>query len=137
MKAGAILGRMDPQPAIMERIPETIYLDWYPREGTTGEFTLYEDDGETLAYRSGTTARTRVTGSTKNGVGKLTVSPRDPGGVAEDYLSKKLTLRIHTHNKLLTISDASNGSRLSAVYSDDVITVGLPFGFGGGSVLAE
>ena len=136
VKAGAILGRMDPQPAIMERIPETIYLDWYPREGTCGEFTLYEDDGESLAYRSGTTARTRVAGETKDGVSALKVFPRDPGGVADEFLSKKLTLRIHTPEKL-TVSDAGAGSRLPADYSDGVITVELPFGFGGGSVRAE
>ena len=136
VKAGAILGRMDPQPAIMERIPETIYLDWYPREGTCGEFTLCEDDGESLAYRSGTTARTRVTGETKDGVSALKVFPRDPGGVAEEFLSKKLTLRIHTPDRL-TVSDASAGSRLSADYSDGIVTVELPFGFGGGSVRAE
>ena len=124
---------MDPQPAVMERIPETIYIDWYPREGTSGEFTLYEDDGETLAYRGGTTARTRVTGVTKDGIGELTVFPRDAGGVPEEYLSKKLTLRIHTPEKL-TVCGPSDGAPLPADWSDGVVTVDLPFGFGGGSV---
>ena len=48
----------------------------------------------------------------------------------------KLTLRIHTPVRL-TVSDASAGSRLSADYSDGIVTVELPFGFGGGSVRAE
>ena len=136
VKAGAIISRMDPQPAIMYQIPETIYLDWYPREGASGDFTLCEDDGETLAYRGGTTARTFINGSTRDGISTLTVSPRDQGGVAGEYLSKKLVLRIHTPEKL-TVSDASTGSQLSAVYSDGVIIVGLPFGFDGGSVRAQ
>ena len=136
VKAGAIIGRMDPQPAIMYQIPETIYLDWYPREGASGDFTLCEDDGETLAYRGGTTARTFINGSTRDGISTLTVSPRDQGGVAGEYLTKKLVLRIHTPEKL-TVSDASTGSPLSAVYSDGVIIVGLPFGFDGGSVRAQ
>ena len=136
VKAGAILGRMDPQPAIMERIPETIYLDWYPREGTSDEFTLCEDDGETLAYRNGATARTRVTGETRDGVGTLTVSPRACGGVADEFLSKKLVLRVHTP-KDLTLCDASTGSAIPAVRSGGVLTAELPFGFAGGSVIAR
>ena len=124
---------MDPQPSIMHRIPETIYLDWYPREGTSGEFTLCEDDGETLAYRDSATARTHVSGEMKDGVGTLTVSPRDPHGVADKYLSKKLVLRVHTPDEL-TVSDAATGSALPASRSDGVLTVELPFGFGGGCV---
>ncbi|MBO7403670.1 MAG: DUF5110 domain-containing protein, partial [Clostridia bacterium] len=136
VKAGAVIARMDPQPAIMDHIPETIYLDWYPREGTCGEFTLCEDDGETLAYRSGTTARTHIKGATEDGIGTLTVSPRDPGGVADEYLSKKLVLRIHSPANL-TVTDASTGSSLPASRTDGVITVGLPFGFAGGSVRVQ
>ncbi|MBR5366595.1 MAG: DUF5110 domain-containing protein [Clostridia bacterium] len=136
VKAGAIIGRMDPQPAIMDHIPASIYLDWYPREGMSGEFTLYEDDGETLAYRDGTTARTRITGVTKDGVATLTVSPRDPGGVADEYLSKKLVLRIHTPENLTAI-DAATGSPLPASRSDGVVTVDLPFGFAGGCVRVQ
>ncbi len=133
VKAGAVIARMDPQPSIMHRIPETIYLDWYPREGTSGDFTLCEDDGETLAYRDGATARTHVSGAMKDGVGTLTVSPRNPHGVADEYLSKKLVLRIHTPDEL-TVSDAATGAALPSSRSDGVLTVDLPFGFGGGCV---
>ena len=120
----------------MDHIPASIYLDWYPCEGTSGEFTLYEDDGETLAYRDGTTARTRITGVTKDGVATLTVSPRDPGGVADEYLSKKLVLRIHTPENLTAIDEAT-GSPLPASRSDSVVTVDLPFGFAGGCVRVQ
>ena len=81
-------------------------------------------------------ARTRISGTTRNGVSTLTVSPRDPGGVADEYLSKKLVLRIHTPDKL-TVSDASTGSPMTAMCSDGVITAELPFSFAGGCVRAQ
>ena len=132
VKAGAIFARMAPQPSVMHHIPETICLDWYPREGAEGRFALYEDDGETLDYRDGTFARTEVRGATQDGVSTLTVTPRENHGVADEYLSRKLALRIHAPGKR-TLRDAA-GAALPAEVRDGALCAELPFGFAGGTV---
>ena len=135
VKAGAVFARMEPQPAVMARIPETIYLEWYPREGAEGSFALYEDDGESLAYRSGVKAVTRVTAKTEDGVSTLTVAPRENAGVDERFLSKKLALRVHTRQRV-SVRDAE-GRPLPTSYENGIPCVELPFGFAGGTVAAK
>ena len=132
VKAGAVFARMEKQPSVMHHIPETIFLDWYPREGCEGSFTLYEDDGETLAYRDGAAARTAVTGCMRDGTGTLTVAPRENHGVAEEFLSKKLTLRVHAPGKRTL--RAAGGAVLPAEVRDGALCAELPFGFAGGRV---
>ena len=135
VKAGAVFARMEPQPSITDHIPETICLEWYPREGAQGSFELFEDDGESLAYRSGATARTRVTGTTADGVSTLTVAPRENAGVDPKFLSKKLAVRLHTHQRVLLRT--ADGKPLPVSFENGIQTAELPFGFAGGTVIAR
>ncbi len=60
VKAGSIV----PMQAVMnfsnERPLDTLFLHTYPSSGEATRFTLYEDDGYTLAYQSGQYARTLI-----------------------------------------------------------------------------
>ncbi len=63
VKAGGIV----PMQALMQytdqRPVDTLFVQSYPPVDTPGSFTLYEDDGKTLAYQSGSFAQTGFSSS--------------------------------------------------------------------------
>jgi len=58
VKAGSIIP-MQPLMEYSDQFPlDTLYLDIYPSAETPGSYTLYEDDGKTLDYQTGSFALT-------------------------------------------------------------------------------
>ncbi|MEA4824475.1 MAG: glycoside hydrolase family 31 protein [Clostridiaceae bacterium] len=131
VRPGAIFARMEPQPSIESRIPETVFLEWYPREGASGSFTLCEDDGETLAYRGGVTARTAVHAETVGHAAHLCVRPREKNGVGEQYLSRELTVRMHTPIPPRALT-AADGTAIPFTRDGSVCLFRLPNAFADG-----
>ncbi len=67
---GAIIPMGPPQPHVDAFTPD--YLDIHHWPGDANSFTLYEDDGETIAYTTGAYARTRF--STVSSTNSLTLA---------------------------------------------------------------
>ena len=79
VRAGAILPMQTAMQHAAERPLDTLYLEVYTNTGVTGSTTIYEDDGETLRYRSGAYTLTSVTQSfapgAEEGTFTLSVGP--------------------------------------------------------------
>ncbi len=110
---------------------ERLVLDVYPTEGTSDTSTLYEDDGTTLAYRSGGYRKTALTMTTKEGRTTLKIGAAK-GGYTTEWTEREWTVRIHSAGlndiKTVKVDGKSVGFiRLSAdKYAD-------PFAAEGGS----
>lgn len=129
VKGGAVFARMESQRSIEEKIPETLTVEWYPREGAKGAFTLWEDDGESLRYREGIGAKTKMTASTENRVATLNIAPRQVNDDGDTkYLAKFLKLRIHTPICPASVKDGE-GRELKVVGENGVWNVELPGAF--------
>jgi alpha-glucosidase (family GH31 glycosyl hydrolase) len=76
VRAGSIIPMQPVMNYTDERILDTLMLAVYAVTGTSGQFTLYEDDGTTLAYQGGACSQTTLSeGSTAGGGGStLTIS---------------------------------------------------------------
>lgn len=93
VRAGAILPSMDPVQWTGERPVDPLYLDLYPAAaGEETSFTLYEDDGRTLAHEQGhySAVRYALRGLPDGAV--LTAGPRE-GSFAPP--ARRLVLRLH------------------------------------------
>ncbi len=75
VKAGAIIPTWPPKSHVTKGWNEEVGLLVYP--DVSSAFTLYEDDGLSLGYRSGKSARTRLTCETKGKSVTLTVGGRE------------------------------------------------------------
>ena len=53
VKGGSIVPMQGPMNYSDERPLDTLFLEVYPLQGGQGSFSLYEDDGKSLAYQSG------------------------------------------------------------------------------------
>ena len=112
VKAGSIIPTAAAMNYSDERPLDTLTLRVYPAESETSSFTLYEDDGKTLAYQSGSYARTTFTQSLHDNGKTLHLSI----GPSLGEFAGKLRLRcyiIELHGALskpLTIRN--NGRRL-------------------------
>lgn len=61
VKSGSIIPMQPIMNYADERPLDTLFLNIYPLKETISEFTLYEDDGKTLDYQSGSFAQTTFT----------------------------------------------------------------------------
>jgi alpha-glucosidase (family GH31 glycosyl hydrolase) len=81
VKAGSII----PMQRVMEYSDEwpldTLFLEIYPLAGTDGSFSLYEDDGKSLAYQSGAFAQTLFTQSVAGSGDRLALTIGPTTGV--------------------------------------------------------
>ncbi|HNX36088.1 MAG TPA: glycoside hydrolase family 31 protein [Kiritimatiellia bacterium] len=75
VKAGAIIPTWPPKSHVSKGWNEEVGLLVYP--DAPGAFTLYEDDGVSLGYRTGMSARTRLTCEPKGKAVTLTVGGRE------------------------------------------------------------
>jgi len=93
-KAGSII----PQQDLIQYVGDTsgtttLYLDIYPgTSGTVGSTEVYEDDGESMAYKSGTSSRTPVSLNTSADDVKISIGKRDGSYTP---LSRDITIRLH------------------------------------------
>ena len=60
VKAGSIIPMQPKMNYTDERPLDTLILAIYPSRGKEARFTLYEDDGKTLAYQSGNYGQTLI-----------------------------------------------------------------------------
>lgn len=74
VKAGSIIPMQPLMDYSDQFMLDTLYLDIYPSAGTSGSFTLYEDDGKTLKYQSGSYAQTNFYVSTISSGGNLNLT---------------------------------------------------------------
>jgi len=75
VKSGAIIPTWPPLDHVNKGWSPEVGLLVYPAASST--FTLYEDDGQSLGYRKGEFARTRVACETTGKTVKLTIGPRE------------------------------------------------------------
>lgn len=87
VKAGSIIPMQPVMNYTDERPLDTLMLAVYPVTGVPGQFTLYEDDGSTLAYQSGSFART-VLSQTSAGSGSGATLTLSIGQTAGTYSGK-------------------------------------------------
>lgn len=92
VKAGAIIPAWPFQSHVTKGWNETVGLLVYP--DAPGAFTLYEDDGVSLGYRSGQCARTRLTCGRDGGKITLTVGGRE-GRYAGMPAARDFTATLH------------------------------------------
>ncbi|MBT3288888.1 MAG: glycoside hydrolase family 31 protein [Victivallales bacterium] len=74
VKAGAIIPQWPPMLHVGHRPVDTLTLEIFP--GGDTQFTLYEDDGDTLAHLDGAVAVTQITCRLTEDAVELTISPR-------------------------------------------------------------
>jgi alpha-glucosidase len=92
VKGGAIIPTWPPLDHVSKGWSPEVGLLVYPAAG--GSFTLYEDDGESLGYRKGEHARTRLACETTGKRVKLTIGPRD-GTYAGMPATRDFTATLH------------------------------------------
>ena len=106
VKAGAIIPTWPPKSHVAKGWNEEVGLLVYPE--VSSAFTLYEDDGVSLGYRSGKSARTRLTCETKGKAVTLTVGGRegryDGMPATRDFTA---TLRLAARPQAITLDGAS------------------------------
>ncbi len=106
VKAGAIIPTWPPKSHVTKGWNEDVGLLVYP--DVSSAFTLYEDDGLSLGYRSGKSARTRLTCETKGKSVTLTVGGRegryDGMPATRDFTA---TLRLAERPQSITLDGAS------------------------------
>jgi len=124
VKSGAIIPTWPAKPFVTKGWNEKVGLMVYP--ASTSRFTLYEDDGTGLGYRSGQFARTQLTCETREGKTTLTVGGRegryDGMPVARDFIA---TIRLPALPQTVTL----DGSALTNAVWDSAagtLTATLP-----------
>lgn len=100
VRAGAILPMAPPMDYVGQRALTHLDLHVYPgdrgpRAGTDARtFTLYEDDGETFAYREGAVAETVIASEVTASALTLTIEPRR-GRYADMPAERRYTVHVH------------------------------------------
>ncbi len=110
IKAGAIIPYWPEMDFVGEQPPNPLKLHVYPQG--VSDYTLYEDDGNSLAYLSGAVAVTRVRCEAGPAAVTLTIEPRQ-GAYARMPLQRDYEVWIHSRPaKKLAI----NGTQAAAGY---------------------
>ncbi len=73
---------------------QRLVLDVYPAADTRDTSTLYEDDGQSLDYRSGASRKTTLSLATEGTTTTVTVGAAE-GAYVTDWTEREWTLRIH------------------------------------------
>jgi alpha-glucosidase (family GH31 glycosyl hydrolase) len=77
IKAGAIVPYWPQMDYVGEQPVDTLTLHVYPKDDGESEYTLYEDDGDSLEYLQGKVARTLMRCQAENNRVTLTIEPRE------------------------------------------------------------
>ena len=101
VKSGAIIPTWPARDHVEKGWSPEVGLLVYPAARST--FTLYEDDGESLGYRKGQFARTRLTCETAGKTVKLTVGARE-GSYAGMPATRNFTATIHLPARPKTVT---------------------------------
>ncbi|NLH41992.1 MAG: DUF5110 domain-containing protein, partial [Planctomycetes bacterium] len=120
IRAGAILPYWPAMDYVGEQPVETLTLHVYP-EGTS-DYTLYEDDGDSLEYLRGAVARTQIRCEAEPRRVTLTIAPRD-GNYRGMPATRSYEVHIHVAQpKAVTAAgwsyDASNKTVCLTVVED-------------------
>jgi alpha-glucosidase (family GH31 glycosyl hydrolase) len=120
VKAGAIIPQWPPMLHVGHRPVDTLTLEIFP--GPDSEFTLYEDDGESLAHLDGAVAVTHISCQRIGDAIELTISPRvgDYEGMPE---TRRFTCKMHLPEPPKGV--AVNGAEVESEYGDGVLTFTL------------
>ena len=122
IKSGAIIPMRQQTNWIDTKITDTITFDIYPSD-TVSSFTMYEDDGETMAYQKGIYAKTKISCQQKNNETEITVDATD-GSYAS--MPTKRLYNFQVNNINAAPSDVSiNGQTL--VKNNDDATKGWSY----------
>lgn len=93
VKQGAIIPMRQQTEWIDTKIPDTLSFDIYPSD-TPSEFTLYEDDGETMDYQKGAYSVTRIV-SEKNDTTITVVINKTNGDYMGKPTNRKYNVRLN------------------------------------------
>lgn len=125
VRAGAIIP-MYPASLFDGQVPKTeLTLDIYPQGDSS--FTLYEDDGNTRAYRQGASARQNFTvAAPQNGVGPIRVAI---GAITGSYagMEPARAYRLHVHTRFAAGRVMLGGQALAQAASVAAMTPGSWF----------
>ena len=120
LKAGALLPMQAHVPG-SRRLGGAEQMELHIAPGGDGEFTLYEDDGETLAYRQGSYAQTRFTLRWQPEQARLTIHPAE--GAVQLLLTRDWTLCLHGFRSGTQV--LLDGEPLPAAYDPETCTLTL------------
>ncbi len=104
-KAGAIIPTQPDVQYIGESLPDKLTLDIFP--GPDHSFTMYEDDGRTLAYQSGAYALTTF-GYQRQGAAHVVTLQAAEGTF--DLPHRTYQLKIHSHERPSTVTMKKGGN---------------------------
>lgn len=99
VKAGTIIPTTEVMQHVGERPDAPLFINVYPRSGKSAEYTLYEDDGESLGYQRGDFSTRRFACSEADGVLSLTMDERQTSGAYQPATGRKIEFRIKTNQK--------------------------------------
>lgn len=117
-----------------EKTWQKLALEIYPSTTETGKVQLYEDDTESVAYKSGAFRTTDIESTYENGVHTLTVNPAiGTFSGADKFSTRTFTFRIHAPENWGSMTYARiNGQPVGAAeYVRDGSA--SPFAFSGGA----
>ena len=68
-------------------------------DGGDGSYTLCEDDGETVDYKSGEVRKTQFAYTEADSTGSLVIAKAE-GGFTTDYTARTYTVRLHSEKRI-------------------------------------
>lgn len=102
VRGGAIIPQWPSMEYVGQIEPERIIVRFYPCKGVRGEFTLYEDDGETLHYLDGHIAVTTLQCETDETKTVVRIARRN-GAYEGMPAGRRYELIVHTANKPIAV----------------------------------
>ncbi len=138
VKAGSIIPMMQVMNYSDERLMDTLTLATYPSPDSAAQFTLYEDDGKTLAYQTGSFGTTQFTAQVTgtNSSASLTVTIGATHGtfdgkvshrvyIAEIHLMQSSPASVSVNGTSVPVwtSDSLHAGESGFVYDDSLHTV--------------
>jgi len=94
VRSGSVFPMAPVMASTDERPLDTLIVRVYPESGTTGSFTLYEDDGESLDYQKGAFSETTFSqsGLVNQGKRELTLTAEKPKGSFKGQVQNRIYL---------------------------------------------
>lgn len=124
-KAGAVLPLANLEHG-QDTIGNPTQIDLYVYAGANGEFTLYEDDGETYAYEEGHYATTRLEWNYEEGL--FLIHPTE-GDLACIPSKREYRLHMVGFKKIESINEVSDNTKIAVGYNEEereYVTAFLP-----------
>ena len=99
VRAGSIIPTTDVMQYIGEKPDATIYINVYPGKGKDIDFTLYEDDGESLGYQRGENTTRTFSYSEKNGRVSIMMGDRQENGGYKFDIDRNIEFIVYSSSK--------------------------------------